>query len=83
MIAQEAGGFVTGSKDVPHDGVVTEAILTGRRYLVIRGVAGSAVRAGRRLNRDLTQNSLVYPVHLFHTGGEQPRRAKAHSAGIL
>jgi myo-inositol-1(or 4)-monophosphatase len=45
VIAQEAGGFVTGSKDVPHDGVVTEAILTGRRYLVIRGVAGTSVRA--------------------------------------
>ena len=44
MIAQEAGGFVTGSKDAPHDGVVTEAILTGRRYLVIRGVAGTSVR---------------------------------------
>lgn len=44
MIAQEAGAFVTGSKDAPHDGVVTEAILTGRRYLVIRGV-GNAVRA--------------------------------------
>ncbi|KAH9983876.1 inositol monophosphatase [Russula vinacea] len=42
VIAQEAGGFVTGSKDVPHDGVVTEAILTGRRYLVIRGVAGTS-----------------------------------------
>jgi hypothetical protein len=45
VIAQEAGAFVTGSKDAPHDGLVTEAILTGRRYLVIRGV-GNAVRAG-------------------------------------
>jgi myo-inositol-1(or 4)-monophosphatase len=45
VIAQEAGGFVTGSKDAPHDGLVTEAILTGRRYLVIRGVAGTSVRA--------------------------------------
>jgi myo-inositol-1(or 4)-monophosphatase len=44
VIAQEAGGFVTGSKDASHDGVVTEAILTGRRYLVIRGVAGTPVR---------------------------------------
>ena len=65
MIAQEAGGFVTGSKNAPHDGVVTEAILTGRRYLVIRGVAGTAVRAGPRANRGLTQNSHLYPVHLF------------------
>ena len=45
VIAQEAGAFVTGSKDAPHDGVVTEAILAGRRYLVIRGVAGTLVRA--------------------------------------
>ena len=37
MIAQEAGGFVTGSRDAPYDGVATEAILTGRRYLIIRG----------------------------------------------
>jgi myo-inositol-1(or 4)-monophosphatase len=49
VIAQEAGGFVTGSKDVPHDGVVTEAILTGRRYLVIRGVAGTSVCADPQL----------------------------------
>ena len=44
VIAQEAGGFATGSKDTPHDGVVTESILTGRRYLIIRGVAGTSVR---------------------------------------
>ncbi|THH10526.1 hypothetical protein EW146_g8345 [Bondarzewia mesenterica] len=42
VIAQEAGGFVTGGKDSLHDGDVTEAILTGRKYLVIRGIAGSA-----------------------------------------
>jgi len=35
VIAQEAGSFVTGSKDAPHDGPVTEAILTGRRYHVM------------------------------------------------
>jgi hypothetical protein len=61
VIAQEAGGFVTGSKDAPHDGVVTEAILTGRRYLVIRGVAGTAVR---RLNRNLTHAKLTCISHL-------------------
>jgi myo-inositol-1(or 4)-monophosphatase len=44
VIAQEAGGFVTGSKNAPHDGLVTEAILTGRRYLVIRGVEGTPAR---------------------------------------
>lgn len=44
VIAQEAGGFVTGSKDAPHDGDVTEDILTGRKYLVIRGIAATGVR---------------------------------------
>ena len=34
----------SGSKRALHDGVVTEAILTGRCYLVIRGVAGTPVR---------------------------------------
>jgi len=63
VIAQEAGGFVTGSKDVPHDGVVTEAILTGRRYLVIRGVAGTSVRA-RSLPRRGAHNPYSYPLFL-------------------
>ena len=43
VIAQEAGGFVTGSKDSLHDGDVTEAILTGRKYLVVRGITDSEV----------------------------------------
>jgi len=38
VIAQDAGAFVTGSKDAPHDGVVTEAILTGWYYLFICGM---------------------------------------------
>lgn len=59
VIAQEAGGFVTGSKDAPHDGVVTEAILTGRRYLVIRGVGGSAVRAGPRNLTEMLTRGLI------------------------
>ncbi|KAI9510769.1 inositol monophosphatase [Russula earlei] len=56
VIAQEAGAFVTGSKDAPHDGIVTEAVLTGRRYLVIRGVAGtpeeSSLDVQKRIARD-------------------------------
>jgi myo-inositol-1(or 4)-monophosphatase len=43
VIAQEAGGFVTGSKDCSHDGEVDEDILTGRKYLVIRGIADTPV----------------------------------------
>ncbi|KAH9955211.1 hypothetical protein BGW80DRAFT_1189120 [Lactifluus volemus] len=56
VILQEAGGFVTGSKDVLHDGIVTEAILTGRRYLAIRGVAEtpeeSSIEAQKRIARE-------------------------------
>lgn len=47
MIAQEAGGIVTGSAEAfancngSFD--VTEEILTGRKYLVIRGIANTEV----------------------------------------
>lgn len=47
MIAQEAGGIVTGSAEAfakcngSFD--VTEEILTGRKYLVIRGIADTVV----------------------------------------
>ena len=87
MIAQEAGGLVTGSKDAPHDGIVTEAILTGRRYLIVRGVPGTSVRADRAYCAIISLMSLPYSIrsaHLsIHSGGEQSRRAEAHSAGIL
>jgi myo-inositol-1(or 4)-monophosphatase len=56
VILQEAGGFVTGSKDVLYDGIVTEAILTDRRYLVIRGVAETPVRK-KVLKLDCTANA--------------------------
>ncbi|KAH9954450.1 inositol monophosphatase [Lactifluus volemus] len=56
VILQEAGGFVTGSKDVLHHGIVTEAILTGRRYLAIRGVAEtpeeSSIEVQKRIARE-------------------------------
>lgn len=38
MIAQEAGAFVSGSHTAPLDGVVTEDVLLGRKYIVIRYV---------------------------------------------
>lgn len=51
VIAEEAGGVVTGSHDdfaatVSSDqfGDVTEAILTGRKYVVVRAIAGNPVR---------------------------------------
>ena len=59
MIAQEAGGFVTGSKDAPHDGVVTEEILTGRRHLVIRDVAATSVRTDRTELTEIYHFSLI------------------------
>jgi hypothetical protein len=43
VIAQEAGCIVTGGHNAPHDGVIDEANLTGRKYLVVRPIAGSAV----------------------------------------
>lgn len=43
MIAQEAGCIVTGGHKAKHDGVVDEAVLTGRKYLVVRGIADSPV----------------------------------------
>ncbi|KAJ3723585.1 hypothetical protein DFJ43DRAFT_1091668 [Lentinula guzmanii] len=54
VIAQEAGGVVTGShayyeatKDSPSFGVLNEEILTGRKYLVIRAVGDSETENGR------------------------------------
>lgn len=50
MIAQEAGGVVTGSHDVLKGAVepfkVTPEILSGRKYLVIRGIAGVGDESG-------------------------------------
>jgi len=50
VIAEEAGGIVTGSRDAFLEstrngtfGEVTEAILTGRKYIVVRGVAETPV----------------------------------------
>jgi len=59
VIAQEAGGLVTGShqvhartKDLEEFGDVTEEILTGRKYIVVRAVGDSEVR------RSLTQTTM-------------------------
>ena len=50
VIAEEAGGLVTGSHNVfaatvstDKFGVVTEEILTGRKYVVVRGISPNAV----------------------------------------
>jgi hypothetical protein len=51
VIAEEAGGLVTGSHDVfaatsssNKFGDVTEDILTGRKYVVVRAIAPNPVR---------------------------------------
>ncbi|KZS93045.1 inositol monophosphatase [Sistotremastrum niveocremeum HHB9708] len=41
VIAQEAGGFVSGASSAPHDGDVDENILTGRKYIVVRALPSS------------------------------------------
>ncbi|KAF8602399.1 inositol monophosphatase [Ceratobasidium sp. AG-I] len=46
VIAQEAGGFVSGSSDGPLTGIVDEKILTGRKYIVIRGIADTSEETG-------------------------------------
>ncbi|KAG9127319.1 hypothetical protein FRC07_014852 [Ceratobasidium sp. 392] len=46
VIAQEAGGFVSGSSEVPLTGVVDERILTGRKYIVIRGIVDTSGETG-------------------------------------
>jgi hypothetical protein len=49
VIAEEAGGVVTGSHNVfastekSSFGEVTEEILTGRKYIVVRGIADTPV----------------------------------------
>jgi len=48
VIAEEAGGLVTGSHQdftsaTDELGVVTEEILTGRKYLVVRAIADTKV----------------------------------------
>jgi len=51
VIAEEAGGVVTGSHSIfsassdKDFGVVTEAILTGRKYIVVRAIADTPVWA--------------------------------------
>lgn len=52
MIVQEAGGVVTGSHDVLNGEVdpfkVTPDILSGRKYLVIRGIPDLPNETGRQ-----------------------------------
>ncbi|KAK0466233.1 uncharacterized protein EV420DRAFT_817057 [Desarmillaria tabescens] len=58
LIAQEAGGLVTGShkvyaetKDTPAFGDVGEAILTGRKYIVVRAIGDTEKETGREAQK--------------------------------
>ncbi|KAL9716629.1 hypothetical protein Ac2012v2_001079 [Leucoagaricus gongylophorus] len=55
VIAEEAGGIVTGSKAASADGEnfgdVTESILTGRKYIVVRAIADTPDETGREAQR--------------------------------
>ncbi|KAG8721042.1 hypothetical protein FRC08_016162 [Ceratobasidium sp. 394] len=53
VIAQEAGGFVSGSSKAPLTGVVDEQILTGRKYIVIRGIADTPGETGLETQKRL------------------------------
>ncbi|KAG8722410.1 hypothetical protein FRC09_006305 [Ceratobasidium sp. 395] len=55
VIAQEAGGFVSGSPKVPLTGVVDEQILTGRKYIVIRAIADTLEETGPETQKRLIQ----------------------------
>ncbi|CAE6421487.1 unnamed protein product [Rhizoctonia solani] len=46
VIAQEAGGLVGGSSETPITGIVDENILTGRKYIVIRGIGDTPEETG-------------------------------------
>ena len=68
VIAEEAGGLVTGSHDVfaataatDRFGEVTEEILTGRKYVVVRGISPNAVGTVRALG-DLKRANAQYLI---------------------
>ncbi|KAM6498758.1 hypothetical protein JOM56_006706 [Amanita muscaria] len=63
VIAEEAGGVVSGSRDAFLEscktgtfGDVTEAILTGRKYIVIRGIADTPDESGREVQQRLIKD---------------------------
>ncbi|KAJ3558148.1 hypothetical protein NM688_g1088 [Phlebia brevispora] len=46
IIAQEAGGFVAGSNTAPLDNHITEEVLVGRKYIVVRAIGDTATESG-------------------------------------
>jgi len=46
VIAQEAGGFVSGGSQIQHDGDVNADVLQGRKYIVVRAIADTPAEKG-------------------------------------
>jgi len=75
VIAEEAGGIVTGSKAASADGEnfgdVTESILTGRKYIVVRAMADTPVSPN---SHDLWFDNSSTTRQQDETGREAQRR---------
>ncbi|KAF8346891.1 hypothetical protein F5887DRAFT_65936 [Amanita rubescens] len=63
VIAEEAGGIVTGSRDAFLEstkngtfGEVTEAILTGRKYIVVRGIADTPTEGAQKAHERIIKD---------------------------
>ncbi|KIO33491.1 hypothetical protein M407DRAFT_241070 [Tulasnella calospora MUT 4182] len=55
VIAQESGGFASGGPHVNHDGDVTEEILHGRKYIVVRAIADTPGESGREAQKRIVK----------------------------
>ncbi|TFK56372.1 inositol monophosphatase [Heliocybe sulcata] len=53
VIAQEAGCLVSGDSHSKHDGDVAEAILTGRKYIVVRAIGDTETEKGKDAQKRL------------------------------
>ncbi|EJD54390.1 inositol monophosphatase [Auricularia subglabra TFB-10046 SS5] len=56
VIAQEAGAFVSGAAASPHDGVVDDTVLNGRKYIVVRAIADRPNETGRECQKRLIKD---------------------------
>ncbi|KAG8976557.1 hypothetical protein FRC05_003396 [Tulasnella sp. 425] len=55
VLAQESGGFVSGGAHVNHDGDVTEEILYGRKYIVVRTIADTPGESGKEAQKRIVK----------------------------
>ncbi|CAL1693947.1 unnamed protein product [Somion occarium] len=56
IIAQEAGCLVAGSRTSPLDNNITDTVLTGRKYIVIRAIGDSQTEKGVDAQKRLIQD---------------------------